>query len=47
VLALPEGAAHDDGDVGVWDIEALVEYPRRHERPEVPAAEALQCIITL
>jgi len=28
VLALPEGAAHDHGNVGVRDIETLVEYPR-------------------
>jgi hypothetical protein len=47
VLALPEGAAYNHGDVRVGDVEALVEYPRRHERPEVPAAEALQHVITL
>jgi hypothetical protein len=47
VFSLSEGAAHDNGDVGVRDVEALVEYPRRHERPEVPAAEALQHVITL
>jgi len=47
VLTLPERATHNHGDVGVRDVEALVEHPRRHERPEVSVAEALQNVITL
>lgn len=47
MLTLPQSAAHDDGDVGVGNIEALIEYPRRHERSEVSAAKALQRVITL
>ena len=47
VFSLSEGAAHDNGDVGVRDVEALVEYPCRHERSEVAVTEALQHVITL
>jgi len=46
MLALP-GPPTTTGDVGVRDGETLVVYPRRHERPEVPTAEALQHVVTL
>lgn len=45
VLTLPEGSPDDDGDVCVGNVEALVEYPCRHKRAEIPAAEALEDIV--
>jgi len=47
VLTLPEGAANDHRDVGVGDVQPLVEYSRGHEGPEIPSAKALQGIVAL
>jgi hypothetical protein len=40
VFSLAESARDDDRDVGVRNIEAFVEDPSRHERPELPLPES-------
>jgi len=40
VFAFPHAPRHDDGDVGIGDVEAFVQHLRRHERSQLPFAEA-------
>lgn len=47
VLALSEGTTDHHGDVRVWNVKPFVEYPRRHDRAEVAATEAIENLVAL
>src|SRR2546428_12359130 len=47
MLALAERTPHDDRDIGVGDVDPLVQHPRRHESPERSLAEPRQDLLAL
>src|SRR5947208_11860376 len=47
VLALAEGTAHDDRDIGVGDVDSLVQHPCRYEGPERSLAESHEHLFAL
>jgi hypothetical protein len=40
VFSLAQAACDDDGDVGVWNVGALVQDLSRDQRPKVPLPES-------